>query len=52
MDQIGPWAVQVHGKPYKFEALTVMDTVTTLVELLGLKERIRIMSCKSSRNVG
>jgi hypothetical protein len=34
MDLIGPWKVQVHGRPYKFEALTVIDTVTNLVELV------------------
>jgi hypothetical protein len=37
MDLIGPWKVQVHGKPYQFEALTVMDTVTNLVELVRLE---------------
>ena len=33
VDLIGPWTVQVHGRPYKFEALTVIDTVSNLVEL-------------------
>jgi hypothetical protein len=28
VDLIGTWTVQVHGKPYYFEALTVIDTVT------------------------
>jgi hypothetical protein len=36
---IGPWIVQVHGKPYKFEAITVTDTVTKLVELNRLKRK-------------
>jgi hypothetical protein len=31
MDLIRPWTVQVHGRPYKYEALTVIDTVTNLV---------------------
>ncbi len=33
VDLIGPWTVQVRGRPYKFEALTVIDTVSNLVEL-------------------
>jgi hypothetical protein len=39
MDLIGPWTVQACGKPYKFEALTVIDTVANLVEL-GRLERM------------
>ena len=26
VDLIGPWVVQVHGNPYEFDALTVIDT--------------------------
>ncbi len=33
VDLIGPWTVQVCGRHYKFEGLTVIDTVTNLVEL-------------------
>ncbi len=33
-DLIGPWTIQVRGNPYEFEALTVIDTVTNLVELI------------------
>jgi hypothetical protein len=39
VDLIGPWTVQVHGRLYKFEALTVIDTVTNLVELVRNKEK-------------
>jgi hypothetical protein len=39
MDLIGPWPVLVCGKPYKFEALTVIDIVTNLVELVRLKRK-------------
>ncbi len=35
-DLIGPWTVQVCGKPYEFKALTALDTVTNLVELIRL----------------
>ena len=33
VDLIGPWIIQVNGKPYEFNALTAIDTVTNLVEL-------------------
>ncbi len=39
MDPIGPWTVQVHGRPYEFEALTVIDTVTNLVELVRIERK-------------
>ncbi len=38
-DLIGSWTVQVHGRPYKFESLTVIDTVTNLVELVRIKKK-------------
>ena len=38
-DLIGPWIVQVHGSPYEFEALTVIDTVTNLVELIRINDK-------------
>ncbi len=38
-DLIGPWTVQVHGNPYKFEALSVIDTVTNLVELIRIDDK-------------
>jgi hypothetical protein len=46
---IRPWTVQVCGRPYKFEALTIIDTVTNLVKLVRNEKKT---SCKCSRNVG
>jgi hypothetical protein len=40
---IGPWTVQVCGRPYKFEAITVINTVTNLVKLVRIEKRIQIM---------
>ena len=39
MDLIGPWIVQVRGNPYEFFALTAIDTVTNLVELIRVHEK-------------
>ena len=39
VDLIGPWIVQVHGKPYEFNALTAIDTVTNLVELVRIDNK-------------
>ena len=39
MDLIGPWKVQVRGKPYEFNALTAIDIVTNLVELVRIDNR-------------
>jgi hypothetical protein len=39
MNLIGLWTVQVCGRPYKFEAQTVIDTVTNLVELVGIEKK-------------
>jgi hypothetical protein len=39
VDLIGPWTVQVHGRPYKFKALTVIDTVTNLVKLVRIEKK-------------
>jgi hypothetical protein len=36
MDLIGPWTVQVCGKPYEFKALTAIDTVTNLVNIIQI----------------
>ena len=36
MDLIGPWVVQVRDNPYELNALTVIDTVTNLVEQVRL----------------
>jgi hypothetical protein len=37
VDLIGPWTGQVCGRPYKFEALTMIETVTNLVELVRIE---------------
>ena len=39
VDLIGPWTVQVRGNPYEFNALTVIDTVTNLVELVRIEQK-------------
>jgi hypothetical protein len=39
VDLIGPWTVQVHGRPYKCEELPVIDTVTNLVELVRIERK-------------
>ncbi len=39
MDLIGPWVVQVCGNPYEFDALTVINTVTNLVELIRVEKK-------------
>ena len=39
MDLIGPWIVQVCGDPYEFSALTAIDTVTNLVELIMVEDK-------------
>ncbi len=53
MDLIGPWTVQVHGNPYKFEALSVIDTVTNLVKLIRIDDkRSKTVEKKILRNVG
>ncbi len=38
-DLIGPWTVQVRGSLYKFEALSVIDTVTNLVKLIRIDDK-------------
>ena len=39
MDLIGPWAVQLCDKWYEFNALTSIDTVTNLVELIRVDRK-------------
>ena len=41
VDLIGPWVVQVRGNPYEFDTLTVIDTVTNLVELIRIGQNFR-----------
>ncbi len=38
-DLIGPWIIQIRDKLYKFNALTVIDTVSNLVELVRIDEK-------------
>ena len=40
MDLIGPWIVQVNGRPYEFDALTVIDTITNLGELVIVEDKL------------
>jgi hypothetical protein len=37
---IGPWIIQVRNKLYEFNALTVIDTVSNLVELVRMDEKM------------
>ena len=39
VDLIGPWKVQVRGNPYEFFALTAIDTITNLVELIRVDDK-------------
>jgi hypothetical protein len=36
VDTIGPWKIEVQGQALEFHALTCIDTVTNLVELIWL----------------
>jgi hypothetical protein len=36
----GPWIIQVCNKQYEFNALTVIDTVSNLVELVRIDEKM------------
>jgi hypothetical protein len=39
MDLIGPWIVQVRGTPHQFKALTAIDTVNNLVEIVRIDSK-------------
>jgi hypothetical protein len=39
VDLIGPWTIQVRGNPCEFNALTAIDTVTNLVELVRIDDK-------------
>ncbi len=39
VDLIGPWIIQVCNKPYEFNAPTVIDTVSNLVELVRIDKK-------------
>ena len=38
-DLIGPWIIQVCGNLYEFSALTAIDTVTNLIELVKIDDK-------------
>jgi len=40
VDLRGPWKVQVRGKPYEFNALTAIDTVTNLVKIVRIDKNM------------
>ena len=55
-DLIGPWTVQVCGRPYEFMAFTAIDTVANLVELIRIDNKesrtvARQTSWKCSKNI-
>ncbi len=39
VDLIGPWTIQVRDKPYECNALTMIDTVSNLVELVQINDK-------------
>ncbi len=39
VDLIGPWTIQVRDKPFEFNALTMINTVSNLVELLRIDDK-------------
>jgi transposase InsO family protein len=39
IDLIGPWTVQVNGRPCEFSALTCIDTASNLVELVRIDNK-------------
>ncbi len=40
VDLIGHWKIQIQGKPYEFNTLTPIDTVTNLVEIVRIARKI------------
>ena len=39
VDLIGPWPVKIHGKEHTFLALTIIDPVTNLTELVRIDNK-------------
>ena len=39
VDLIGPWKISIRGKEYEFNALTSIDTVTNLVEIIRVENK-------------
>ncbi len=52
MDLIGPWVVQVYDNLYEFDALTVINTVLNLVELIRIDKKSQMLSQESMNHVG
>ncbi len=52
VDLKGAWVVQVRGNPYEFDALTVINTVTNLVELIRIDKKPQMLLQESMHNVG
>ena len=51
MDLIGPCIIQVNGKPYKFNALTIIDTISYLVELVRIDDKTSMNIAKKFAQV-
>lgn len=39
VDLIGPWTVKVHNRVYEFDALTAIDPVTNLTEIIQIQKK-------------
>ncbi len=52
VDLIGWWVAQVRSNPYEFDALTVINTVTNLVQLVRVDEKPQTLLQESMHNVG
>jgi hypothetical protein len=49
---LGPWILQVSNKPHEFNALTVVDTVSNLVELVRIDKKISAHVAKNMPKSG
>ncbi len=38
-DLIGPWSIDINGQTLQIQALTIVDTATTLAEIIRIKDR-------------
>ena len=39
MDLVGPWTIEIGGQEFVFNALTMIDPVTNLVELIRINNK-------------
>jgi hypothetical protein len=46
VDLIGPWTLQVHGQEIEFWALTCIDTVSNLVEVVRIENKSAAATCR------